>query len=142
MTSTLQITDGDFVIDASSGRPKLLSGRDKLRQDLREDLSIETQPSGFGAGLESLIGQDVDPDAARIEILRKVRASVTAIQRLQDRFRAAERTGTERIASITRLTASPVDLGIGQPAKTSYAFQLAVRPVSGEAITLSTALVA
>lgn len=136
MTQTIQIANGDWVIDRRTGRPTLISGRTKLRQDVRELLSIETLPNGFGAGLDELVGQDVDPVGFKTEVQRAIRNAVLAMQRLQDQFLASRRTASERIAAITKLTVQSVNLG-GGTTKTGYSFQLTVRPVAGEAVTVA-----
>jgi len=136
MTQTFQVSNGDWVLDKRTGRPVLISGRTKLRQDIRELLSIETQPNGFGAGLDGLIGQDVDPVGFKTEVQRSIRNAVLAMQRLQDQFLASRRTASERVAAISKLTVSAVNLG-GGTTKTGYSFQLTVRPVAGEAIAVA-----
>lgn len=136
MTQTFQVSNGDWVLDKRTGRPTLISGRTKLRQDIRELLSIETQPNGFGAGLDDLIGQDVDPAGFKTEVQRAIRNAVLAMQRLQDQFLASRRAASERVAAISSLTVSAVNLG-GGTTKTGYSFRLTVRPVAGEAVTVA-----
>lgn len=136
MTQTFQVANGDWVIDRRTGRPTLISDRPKLRQDLHECLTVETQPNGFGAGLDGLIGQDIDPAGFRIDVQKSIRSAVVAMQRLQDQFLASKRNVEERIAGISALSVSGVNLG-GGTARTGYAFRLAVRPVAGETITIA-----
>jgi hypothetical protein len=55
VSETFLIVNGDVVM--ANGRPTMLSdGRKKVRQDLGEMLSINTQPDGMGAGIISLLG--------------------------------------------------------------------------------------
>lgn len=136
MTQTFQMRDaqgnstGDWVLNVKTGRPLLVSDRAKLEQDIQEDLSIATQPNGFGAGLDALLAQDTDPFTFKLTVQRQVRASILAMQRLQGQFLAAQRPPTEQIATISSLVVTEANLG-GGTAKTAYAFQLKVRPVQG-----------
>ena len=136
MTQTFQVVNGDWVLDKRVGRPKLVVGRAKLSQDVGENLSIATQPNGFGAGLDDVIGQDIDPAGFKIEVQRSIRDSIVTIQRLQDRYLASKRLASERIAGISLLTVSSVRVG-GADDKTGFAFTLRIRPVAGEAVTVS-----
>lgn len=136
MTETFRVVNGDWVLDRRLGRMVTVRGRDKLRQDGRELLTIATQPNGFGAGLDDLLGRDVDPEGFRLDIARAIRRSVATLQRLQDQFLARRRTPEERLAAIASLDVSAVDLG-GGTARTGFGFRLVVRPVRGEALTLS-----
>lgn len=146
MTTTFKMRDannnptGDWVLLSKTGRPDTVTGRAKLEQDIQEDLSIDTQPNGFGAGLDVLIGQDVDPFIFRLQVQRQIRASLAAMQRLQDQFLAARRPATERIAAIISLFVTEANLGLGL-AKTAYAFQLKVQPGQGALITTGGTLV-
>jgi len=56
MSSTFLVQNNDAVYDVS-GRPKTIVDHAKVRQDIAEMLSIETQPSGFGSGIISLLGK-------------------------------------------------------------------------------------
>jgi hypothetical protein len=57
MSTTFLIQNGDAVYDVS-GRPQTIADNQKVRQDIAEFLSVEVQPSGFGAGIVSLIDTD------------------------------------------------------------------------------------
>lgn len=135
MTQTFKITNGDWVLNKSNGRPTMVKDREKLRQDVREDLCVATQITGFGAGLESRLGQDVDPFAFRLDISRNIRKSITTIQQLQDQFLSSKRADTERIEGISSLSVNAVNLG-GGTAKTGYSFKLSVKPVAGDTFTV------
>lgn len=146
MTTTFRMRDannnptGDWVLDTKTGRPQTVSDRAKLEQDIQENLSIATQPNGFGAGLDALIGQDVDPFVFRLQVQQQVRSSIAAMQGLQSQYLFAQRPATEQIAAITNLVVTEANLGLGL-ARTAYAFVLAVRPVQGTAITTGGTLV-
>lgn len=136
MSRTMQVVNGDWVLDRRTGRPVTVSGRDKLRQDIGESLTVATQPTGFGAGLDALIGQDVDPAGFRIEVQRAIRDAVRALQRLQDRYLSDQRPANERVAGVSTLSVGLVNLG-GGTARTGYSFRVSVRPVAGDAVTLA-----
>lgn len=56
MAKTFMVQNGDVVIDQATGRPIMVTERDKTRQDLGELLAIEIQDNGFGAGIIGLVG--------------------------------------------------------------------------------------
>jgi hypothetical protein len=141
VSTTLLIKNGDWVINPANGRPVTVSDRQKLEQDLQEDLSIAVQTNGFGAGLDGLIGEETETFQFQLQVQRAVRASIATMQRLQTQFLAAQRPNTERIQGISALSIQPVDLGSGTISKTAYAFNLRVRPVQGSVITLAATLV-
>ena len=132
MSQTFQMQNGDWVL--SRGRPVLVADRQKLEQDLQENLSIATQPNGFGAGLDALLGNDTTLYSFRSTVQQNIRASIVSMQRLQDQYLASVRPNTERILGISSLTVSPADLGLGS-AQTAYVFRLSVRPVQGTPLT-------
>jgi hypothetical protein len=136
MTSTLQIANGDWVLDKRVGRPVLITRRPKLEQDVLENLSIATQANGFGAGLDDVVGLDIDPAGFKIQVQQNIRNSITAIQQLQDRFQSAQRTPQELIASIAKLSVAAVNIGGGND-KTGFSFQLRIRPVAGDPLAIA-----
>jgi hypothetical protein len=56
MSVTLKIVEGDVQISSASGRPIGVATAKKLQQDIKEFFTVDVLPSGFGAGLESMIG--------------------------------------------------------------------------------------
>lgn len=136
MTRTFKVANGDWVLDRRTGQPTMLSGQTKLRQDIQENLTIAVQRNGFGAGLDTYLGKDVDPIAFRIEMTRVIRASITTLQRLQDRYLRRYRTSSERISNVTSLTVTNATIN-GAESKVSYAFRLVVKPVAGESVTVA-----
>lgn len=56
MATSIKVVNGDISINTSSGRPTIISGTAKLKQDLNEFFNVDIMPSGFGCGLERLIG--------------------------------------------------------------------------------------
>lgn len=135
MTRTFKVVNGDWVINAASGQPVMVTGRQKLGQDLAEGLTIETQPSGFGSSLGVNIGAVVDPFAFRFDATGRIRSFVTRLQGLQDQYLRAQRSSAERIDSIASLTSDIITSG--NSAKVGYVFRLVVRPVSGDDVTVT-----
>lgn len=144
MTWTFQIRNGDVIRDESTGRPIEISDRNKLSQDLQEAGSILTQPNGFGFGLVSALGQVEDPIAFRVEISRLIRDGVANIQRLQEQYHRSQRSKSEKIARLAKVTVMPLrPAGSLEISKTNYAYRFDVLtqkgvetiPVTGTIIT-------
>lgn len=135
MTVTFQITNGDVTI-GSSGQPNTIADNVKLRQDVQENLAIEIQANGFGAGLESLIGVLTDEYAMRSEINQRVRKSIVAMQNLQDRYHRAQRPLNERIARVEQIIVTSVG-----DKKTTFLFKVDVRTVANTTETSTGGLV-
>jgi len=152
MTQTFKMFQGDVIIDVRTGRPTLIADKDKLSQDLGENLNIETQPNGFGASLDSMVGLVGDPLALRAELSRRVRTSVRAMQTLQQRYHRGARPANERIADIANISVAqvvgkdttdalppsgltgnitPTDLTTGQVSKTAFGFKVDVLTEAG-----------
>lgn len=123
MTTTYMIENGDWVIDARTGRPKIVADREKLRQDVNELLTIEVQSNGFGTSLDSLIGLAASPVSVRALIQQRVRDGVTTFQRLQTEFHLRQRPRSERVLRIRELIVSQI-----ANSRTRYAFQLKITP--------------
>jgi len=90
MAKTFLIKDGDWVVDQATGRPIMIDGKSKTRQDLGEILSIEVQDNGWGAGILDLIGEVPDsPASVAFTVMERVRDAVNRWMGLQRRQRAA-----------------------------------------------------
>jgi hypothetical protein len=133
MSETFKVFDGGWVINPATGRPVMISEAEKTSQDVRENLSIEKQSNGFGAGLEDLIGEVMDQFNFQMQATRQTRSSITALQRLQDRYLPAQRSIYERISGISLLRVQPVT---GSDGKTQYSFRLSIATVAGEIVTV------
>ena len=138
MTTTFTITNGDVVLDRRNGRPVTVADREKVRQDVAETLSVERQPSGFGAGLVELSGRVGSPFALQAEIGRRVRQAIRALQVLQRRYHWAQRLNEERMLGIGQLV---VGLGrdpkTGAESKTDFVFRVDVVTVEGSTVSVS-----
>ena len=132
MSRTFLIQNGDWVVSAQTGRHQLVADAAKVRQDIRENLSVATQPSGFGAGIDQLLGQVFDPINFRVLLARNIRLSIQAMQALQDQFQPQQRPLAERIRGITALQVFLLN------GATDFAFQLQVSTLAaGPQITAS-----
>jgi len=132
MTKTFQIASGDWVIDRSTGRPKTISDTEKLKQDVKECLSIARQSNGFGAGLEDIVGIVAEPIVAQSMITRSVNASMTSMRDLQYSNQYADRTLKERIERVAALSVT----ARGED-KVSYLFRVDVVSEDGVRLVLS-----
>lgn len=139
MTVTFKVVDGDVVVDQSSGRPVLITGREKLRQDLRQMLTQRRGANGFGAGLDDIVALVADAVVIQSEITRRIRRGAQVLQSLQDRFHANQRSPEERLSGIAALQVGQA-VQDGQRSRTSYAFRVEFRSVAGLPTTLSGAV--
>ena len=139
MTSTFKIVDGDWVISAVNGQPVLVSDGVKLGQDIQENLTIFVQPSGFGAGLDGLLGEPTDNYTFQLQVTQAVTAAISAMQDLQGQFLASARPDTERVLGVSFLNVLPTDLG-GGITQTGYLLTLTVQPVAGAPVTTTAGL--
>lgn len=138
MTSTFQIANGDWVLNASNGRPDLVSDKVKLRQDIQEMLTIDRQSNGFGCSLSTIIGKSDDPFAVRSMMQSNIRAGVAKLMQLQQ-YQLAQRPLNERVARIAQLIVSPTSMGGGQ-VPTGFAFQLSVMTQDQQTVAIGLAI--
>ncbi len=104
MSTTLKIFNGDVVIGNVTGRPVSLSKKDKLTQDTTELLTISVQPSGFGSGLDDLIGLiPLDQITASGLIYIHVNNSLEAWKKLQRIDKRIPRDSEEKYHHMTNL---------------------------------------
>jgi len=130
MTQTFLIQNGDVVIGAT-GQPTMVADGVKLRQDVQENLSISVQSTGFGAGLDDLVGILGDEFSLRAKVAQRVRTSIGAMLLLQNQYHRAQRPLTERIARIGQILVSSVG---GK--KSTFLFKVDVMSAAG--LTAST----
>jgi hypothetical protein len=60
VSKTFLVQNGDVVF--GGGQAQTISDGPKVRQDILEMLSVNTQPDGFGAGIFQLLGQSFTSD--------------------------------------------------------------------------------
>lgn len=109
MSTTFKVEGGDVAINRGTGQPAMVSGRDKLRQDLRNGLAMETRRDNIGAGLEDLVrGQAATASFIERSLRRNIRAMVSAIQDLQTRYQRPERPRSEILVRLASLEVQQV----------------------------------
>jgi hypothetical protein len=114
VSDTFKITAGDVAISAMNGRPVIISGQAKLKQEIQELLTIETLENGFGAGLDSLVGSvPTGAVAFHLFVDQRIRHSVDVLTAIKRRNRAQHSTDEviEKIAYlvVSRSPSSPKD---------------------------------
>ena len=104
MSQTFFIQNGDVAINTMSGRPNMVSGRNTLRQELLEDLSINTLNNGYGAGIPALVGYvPFDPAPFTMAIDRAIRNSINVMQALQRGQISINRPTNEQVSGVSFL---------------------------------------
>jgi hypothetical protein len=132
MSKTFLIRNGDVVMSSASGQPIEIADNAKLKQDLQENFTIAKRPSGFGAGLEELVGFAPDNELEfKVDIFEALEESIEAMKSLQQEFNFNARPNDELISSVGYLN---VDLLAGS--KTDYLIRIDVNTVDGDTITL------
>lgn len=101
MSKTLKISNGDIVISSVTGRPVTISGIDKLKQDIIEFFTIYIQPSGFGSGLEQLIGATDTSDMIVSMADRQIRMGIEEFINIQRSDVTTYRSSDEKILGVT-----------------------------------------
>ena len=132
MSTTLQMTNGDLAINAASGQPLMLTGRDALKQAISENLTISTLQNGFGAGINNLVGiVPIDSVTFNIMINQRLRSSVNAMISLQSTTDVT-RTTDELLTGISYL-----DVAVSPTDPRVYFYYLNVSTVAGPSINAS-----
>lgn len=127
MSTTFLLVAGDVAPDVRTGRPKLISGRDKLSQDLQGVMATHARPDNIGAGLEEVAdGRPTDEFEVRGEVSTRVERALNTMARLQDRWNRASRGLDERIRGVRSVVVQPV----GSPS-TDYLLRIEVASVDG-----------
>lgn len=132
MASTFKMSNGDVRISAMSGRPTLVSGLQKTRQDVHEMLTIDTLPNGFGAGIISSVGVTA-PSPQILVNLTKMRIS-RAIDNLRT-IRLARRHvhgPDEIVVKVEQLHVAPA---FGNPKEIEFSVRL--RTAAGDVAGVS-----
>lgn len=104
MAQTLKITNGDVVINSATGKPNMVADGIKLRQDLAEFFTVNVQPSGFGAGIEQLIGVvEISPAIFVSATDRQIREGMDIFKSLQQSETQIPRPPEEKILTLSYL---------------------------------------
>ena len=126
MSSTFKVENGDVVISSMSGRPIMVSSKAKLRQEIKEMLTIEILPSGFGTNLDALIGS-IPNRLFTITILleRQIRKSLDVLKAIKIKRRSTHTTD-EMISKIAQISVVPAKTD-----QTLYTFKVDVTTEDG-----------
>jgi hypothetical protein len=125
MTVTFKIENGDVVLGAN-GSPRTVTGLEKTKQDLREVLSNDLQPNGFGAGLTRLVGRVVEsPLIFSLEVQQRIAQAINRWIALQRTSQSLDRPAAERVESIALLRAAPQ-----RGSLVNFAFHVTIRTAS------------
>lgn len=126
MSSTFRISNGDVVINGSSGQPDLIKDGPKLRQDIRIALGTGARRDNVGAGLDQVIGRSaVTVAAVRSRIRDRIARSIANMRSLQTRYNRAERPRQERIVDFR-------DLRVQTVADDPTSFYFSIRVISAD----------
>jgi hypothetical protein len=143
MATAFKISNGDVVVNNSTGRPKLIGNplnetnreqsRLKTSQDLRRCLSINSIIDGSGAGLFEIIGNTdtIGITSTQILLNKRIRQMFAAVLRLQNQ-RLGVRPSSERFSNISLLR-----IFTENNDQTIFRFRLDVRTRLGNELTLS-----
>lgn len=135
MSSTFKLSRGDIVISEVTGRPVLVTGKDKFRQDCREVISVFSKVS-------SLVGRIGDVYSLRAEIRRRLEDAFSDYQVTQNTIQRQDRTSSERFSRVQALNVTPTkNPGQNQFDQTSISYRIDVLSDDGEVTTVSGAIV-
>jgi hypothetical protein len=143
MATTFKISNGDVVVNTSTGRSKLIGNeinesngpkaKEKANQDLKRSLSITRLRDGSGAGLAEIVGNTDAFGITSTQILlnKRIRQMFGALVFLQNKRRGI-RPLQERFSNISllRIFSASTD-------KTQFRFRLDVRTRSNENLVLA-----
>lgn len=133
MSSTLRVTSGDIIVSSSTGRPILVSGQNKLRQDIKEFFEISVTATGFGSGLSDLIGLvQLDQDAFVSSAYGAIVQGLQAFRALQRADFTTPRTNEELLSSFDgiKVVQDPTD-------PTKFIFTANIYSVAGSLVPYS-----
>jgi len=130
MTDTFKVVNGDVQLSSATGRIRLVDRREKLRQDVKQNLEMAPQVNGTGAGLSELVGLASSPVVLAAEVSRRIRSSFEALKQVQ-RGQQQDRTPEESVAYVTDIAVGPIaDPLTKSPSFTTYAYRVRVVSVA------------
>ena len=133
MATTFKIVNGDVVVSSMSGRPVTLQGRDATKQHVAENLSIDQQSNGIGAGVRQLVGTvPTDATAMAIVVTNRIRDSFSSMRALQLADYNCPRDNNEVIATVRNLVVIPAP---SDPR--NYLYTASIMTVAGQALAVS-----
>jgi hypothetical protein len=133
MAQTFLIQNGDWVVSSASGRPIVISGPEKTKQDIKEFFEIDIQPNGFGAGITSLVGMVAKTGSDMSGLIdRQITDGIAHFRSIQIADVNTPRTADERIFGVTNIRASQ-----DRSDPTKYTFGANVVTESGKTIPVT-----
>lgn len=136
MTTTLKVYNGDVLLNQSNGQYEFMSDKVKLSQDVRCLLLIEPQTdNGFGAGLDSMIGElpsdELGPDNINFELGFRLRSAFKQMKSLQRLVQFGQRPLNELVDRIILVRASPDRID-----RTMYRFIVSISNLANQVVRL------
>lgn len=116
--NTFRVLGGDIIL-LDDGGVDLVTGEEKLHQDIVECLLVGRRPNGYGAGMGDLIGSVGESVPASITF--RVISALETYQRMQSKQRYV--TPEESLRSILGVGSSRDPSGV----HTDYVFSVTVR---------------
>lgn len=139
MTATFLIKNGDIVINQATGRPMLTVDTEKLRQDVRQNLTTTAQSNGTGSSFDELVGRPHDIFSIRSQMSQRIYDSFNALKSLQNAVQRSDRTTKERLDKVVKVTVLP-NVENGQASNTSYVWRVDVSSADAKATASVTGL--
>ena len=134
MSKTFLVSNGDISYD-TSGSPKTIVGKAKLRQDLGEMLAVETQADGFGAGIINLVAYQSNDDGMDSNMPLLLNERLTEAS---SRFvRMQQQSLTNRTAQETIRNILYIDASVNPTDPTMYVWRIDYETVDGSVRTLN-----
>lgn len=134
MSKTFLVSNGDISYD-TSGSPKTIVGKVKLRQDLGEMLAVETQADGFGAGIINLVAYQSNDDGMDSNMPLLLNERLTEAS---SRFvRMQQQSLTNRTAQETIRNILYIDASVNPTDPTMYVWRIDYETVDGSVRTLN-----
>lgn len=143
MLYTSQIVNGDEVRSVTNSGYELVSGKDKVRQDVGMIFSTNIRTTtGLGSQLEDAIGSDADNPAEAysitpfmFELQMRVRTSLERLKAAQRRYQFSYRVPAELINDFSQLLVTALQ---GDPR--NYRWQIGIQTVDGKTIPIKGSL--
>jgi len=136
MATTLKMLNGDVDINSSSGRPNVITGEPKTRQDIQEFFSINVLENGFGSGIEQLIGSTGSNDTTMVSLVsRQIRLGIGSMIQIQQSDSRISRPPEERVSGI-----GSVAVAIDPEDPTRIFFRVNILTDGGAPLSISTSV--
>ncbi len=139
MLYTSEIVNGDEVRSVTNSGYSLVSGKDKVRQDVSMIFQTDIRTTtGLGSQLDDAIGSDTENPAEAysntpfmFELQMRVRTSLERLKAAQRRYQYSYRVPAELIQDFSQVYVTPLQ---GDPR--NYRWQVGVQTIDGSTVTL------